>query len=290
MGPIHGTMTSVFATSAVSLTYLFLVSTMFSIGLAVSVDQFLAALRDYKPLARVLLANIVLVPILGLLLVQIFPLSTDEKTAILLLALAPGGIQALQFTAKSDTPFAAAVMFILSIVGIVISPLLADLILPVETRVRVPYLHAMEFLLLFLLLPLLAGFTLRHRALRLADGLSKPVLLISNISFIAAVVLTMTVKSRATRSIGWAGLSAMAVLILSSMAIGWRLGGPGRGARQVSAVATSMRNAGVCLLIAATSFPGTTVEIAVVAFMAMMVPPNMIFTAYHVIRGKRLTG
>lgn len=285
---IHGVLTSVFAISAIALTYLFFVSTMFSIGLAVSADQFLAALRDYRLMARVILANIVLVPILGILLILFFPLSTDVKTAILLLALAPGGIQALQFTPKSDAPFATAVMFILALAAIVISPLLADLILPVEIRVRVPYLHAMEFLLLFLLLPLLAGFTLRHRVGRLADGLCKTVLLISNVSFIAAVVLSMTVKSRAARSIGWAPLTA--VLMLSSMAIGWLLGGPGRGSRQVSAVATSMRNAGVCLLIAAASFPGSTVELTVVAFMAMMVPPIMLFTAYHGIRGKRLTG
>jgi hypothetical protein len=112
-------------------------------------------------------------------------------------------------------------------------------------------------------------------------------LLLSNISFLLTVVLSLAVRRKAIGSIGWAGLEAMAVLIILSLAIGWRLGGPDKGSRQVSAMATSMRNAGVCLLIAVTSFPGGTVETAVVAFMALMTPPNMLFVAYHRVRGRR---
>ncbi|MGC9197218.1 MAG: hypothetical protein ACP5IL_17490 [Syntrophobacteraceae bacterium] len=105
------------------LIHVFLVSTMFSIGLAVSADRLAAVFFNPSQLLRVLLANIVIVPALGMVLVKVLPLSEDMKTAILLLALSPGGIQALQLTARTkDTiPFAAAVMFLLTIVGIVIS-------------------------------------------------------------------------------------------------------------------------------------------------------------------------
>ncbi|MDR3557395.1 MAG: bile acid:sodium symporter [Syntrophobacteraceae bacterium] len=289
MGPIHETLGSLLSTSAVTITYVFLASTMFSIGLAVTVDEFFTALRDLKLMGRIVLANILLVPILGMLLVKLFPLSADTRIAILLLAITPGGMQAIQFTAKvrGAVSFAAAVTFLLSIIGVLASPLLADLILPLETRVRFPWLHAMGYVLLFLLLPLLVGFAVRYGKRRLAEGLGKPVLLLSNISFVATIALSMAVRGTAIRAIGWAGLGAMAFLIVSSMAIGWWLGGPDQGKRQVSAVATSMRNAAVCLLIAVTSFPGRGVETAVVSFMALMVPPNMLLTLYRGLRTRR---
>ncbi|MEJ2431594.1 MAG: hypothetical protein P8075_22180, partial [Deltaproteobacteria bacterium] len=136
MGSAHGILISVFNKAAVELTYVFFVSTMFSIGLAVTADEFLAALQDYQLLVRVLLANLVIVPALGLILVAIFRLPTDVETAILLLAMAPGGIQAIQFTGKVRVylAFAASVTFLLSIVAIVLTPLLAEIILPVETK------------------------------------------------------------------------------------------------------------------------------------------------------------
>ena len=288
MGSAHGILISVFTKAAVELAYVFFVSTMFSIGLAVTADEFLAALQDYKLILRVLLGNLVIVPALGLILVAIFRLPTDVETAILLLALAPGGIQAIQFTGKVRVylAFAASVTFLLSIVAIGITPLLAEIILPAETKLTLPYLQVIGALVLFLLAPLLAGFACRRKTPGLAQKLYKPVLLISNISFVTTIILTLALRNRATRALGVKAAAVMLILILSSMAVGWWLGGPEKDARRVSAIATSMRNAGVGLLIAVTSFPGRTVNLAVLAFMALMVPPNMIFTLYHSIRSK----
>ncbi|MDR3569591.1 MAG: bile acid:sodium symporter [Syntrophobacteraceae bacterium] len=287
---LHRILTSSFASrTAVIATYVFFVSTMLSIGLTVRADEIRGALRNRGLLARVLVANVILVPILGMVLVKLFPLSADARTAILLLAFVPGGTQAIQFTAKigKNIALAAALLFLLSLAGIVVSPLLAALILPVETGVTIPWQHAVGFIVLFLLLPLLAGFALGRGATQVAGALQKPMLLISNISFVLTIVFTLGLRRKAAGSIGWAALTAMALLILLSMAIGWRLGGPDKSARQVSAIATSMRNAGLCLLVAAASFPGRNVQTATVAFMALMVPPNMLFTACQRLRGGR---
>jgi len=289
MGSVHGIFVSTLSAAAVILTYVFLVSTMFSIGLAVTAGEILTALRNYGLMARVLLANIILVPLLGLILVAIFRLPTDIEAAILLLASTPGGIQTPQFTGKvkDNLALAAAVMFLLSIVAIVISPVMAEAILPVETQLTLPFLHIIGAVALFMLVPLLAGFTFRKIAGSFAQRFYKPVLLVSNVSFVMTVVLTMELKKQAVRTLDVKAVAVMAVLILASMAIGWWLGGPEDGNRRVSAIATSMRNAGVCLLIAATSFPDRAVDVAVVAFMAMMVPPNMLFTVHHSIRRQR---
>jgi BASS family bile acid:Na+ symporter len=79
----------------------------------------------------------------------------------------------------------------------------------------------------------------------------------------------------------------MLILILVSMLIGWVLGGPDKNDRRVLATGTSMRNAAICLLIAQKSFPDTGVDVVVIAFSALMVPPNMLFTLYEIIKNKR---
>ena len=82
-------------------------------------------------------------------------------------------------------------------------------------------------------------------------------------------------------------MAAMLILILVSMLIGWVLGGPDKNDRRVLATGTSMRNAAICLLIAQKSFPDTGVDVVVIAFSAFMVPPNMLFTLYEIIKNKR---
>jgi BASS family bile acid:Na+ symporter len=289
MGPAHIIFTSVLTAAAVILTYLFLVSTMFSIGLAVTAGEILTTLRDYGLMARMLFANVILVPLIGLGLVAIFRLPTDIEAALLLLASAPGGIQTPQFTGKvkGHLGFAAALMFLLSIAALLITPLIAEAILPIETKLTLPYPHVIGAMALFMLAPLLAGFAFQRIAGSFARRFYKPVLLISNLSFVMTVILTMAIKKQALRTLDMKALAAMAILIVLSMVVGWWLGGPEKGARRIGAVATSMRNTGICLLIAVTGFPGRAVDTAVLAFMALMVPPNMLFTAYHSVRGKR---
>jgi predicted Na+-dependent transporter len=54
--------------------------------------------------------------------------------------------------------------------------------------------------------------------------------------------------------------------VAASVAAGWLLGGPGRGNRTAMAMATGVRNVGVSLAIAASSFAGTPAVTAATAF------------------------
>jgi BASS family bile acid:Na+ symporter len=79
----------------------------------------------------------------------------------------------------------------------------------------------------------------------------------------------------------------MVLLIIGSMIIGWFLGGPQRDNRRILATGTSMRNVALCAVIAIESFPGTKVDIALVAFSALMVTPNSFLALYDNYREKR---
>jgi bile acid:Na+ symporter, BASS family len=49
-----------------------------------------------------------------------------------------------------------------------------------------------------------------------------------------------------------------------------------------------MRNTSLCLAIALRSFPGAHVEFPVVAFSALMLPPNVLFTIFHMRKARKL--
>jgi BASS family bile acid:Na+ symporter len=271
------------------LTYLFLVSTMLAIGLTVTSAEILAAVRDRRSMGRVFLANLVFVPALGYLLIVFTPLSSGAKLAIALLALAPGGLTAIQFTekVKGSLAFAAAVAFVLTLLSIAITPILIKILLPLETGLDLPFMRIILFVLLYLLLPLIAGFGIRNGLEKSAKALGKIMLIVSNISFVATILLTSAVKKEAMGAVAKTTLLAMLTFIIVSMIIGWGMGGAEKGNRRVLAIATSMRNAGLSLLIAMRMFPESGADVGVIAFMGLMVPPNMLFTVYHNVKERR---
>src|SRR5215472_2286371 len=109
---------------------------MFSIGLRTSGGELLNTLRDRALLTRSLVANCILIPVVGFLLVHIFPLNLDASIGILLLAAIPGTPIALQFTrmAKTRLAFAAAMTFVLSVVSMSITNLALELMPEISQR------------------------------------------------------------------------------------------------------------------------------------------------------------
>lgn len=276
--------------SARVLSYVFLFSTMLMIGLEVTGRQIAEAFLRKGLMARALVANLVAVPLLGFFLVWFVPMLPDVGAGLLILAAAPGAPFALQFTskAKDAIAFAAALLFTLTAVSLVATPPLAAALLRADTPLDLPVMRVVAGATVFLVIPLLLGFALRRRAPGVAAALQKPVTWIGALSFPAVILLTMSMKSEAMRKLTAPVIVSLLALVVGGMVIGWLLGGPDRGTRQVLATSTGMRNAMVALLVALTSFPGSDVPVTVLAFSALMVPPNLVFTIYQARRARRL--
>jgi bile acid:Na+ symporter, BASS family len=269
-----------------SLTLLFLIATMVSIGLQVTLPELRHALSDRRLLLRAVLVNFLLVPLLGLLLVWLLPLSADVSVGLLLLAVSAGGPNALQFTSKvkGGLANAAALLFILSLLSVPLAPVLGQALISTGKSLDLPVGRALAALLLYLLLPLLAGLAIHRLQPRLAERLAKPLMLLGTIAFVVVVVRTMAVKKAAMAALVGPELLAMLALIVGSMVLGWLFGGPARETRRVLASTTGMRNAAIALLIALRSFSGTDADAVVVACTALMIPINMIYTIGATIR------
>ena len=271
------------------LILIFFVTTMLSIGMQTRVSdlRLLAASRDF--LVRTLVANFLAAPIVGMVIALLLPLQPHVAAALVLLACTPGGLSAIQFTSKvkGHAHFAGATLFVLSLLAVFISPLILRLVLPGRVEIVMPHGRVLLFIVAYLLIPLLAGMFLIDRKPGVAAKLSRLVGLVGVVAFVAFMVVTGAARRVAAGEIGMAAVGAMLLFILVSLAVGWFMGGPTREFRRILATSTSMRNAALCLAIVESSSPGHVVIVPLIAFSLLMVPPNMLFTVYHVIREKR---
>ena len=275
---------SLTGTVATAAIILFVVTAMLSVGLEVTAGECLAVLRNRRLMISALLANFVLVPLLGLGLAKILPMPPAIETGFLLLAAAPGAVFAINFTRtmRDSMPTAAAVLFLLTTLSIVVTPPLASLLLSQERAVTLRYEEHVRALILYVVAPLLVGLALNRWKSDLARALRKPASTCASIFFAAGVVLMFSARSAAMKKlVGTNSIVAMLLLIVGSMLIGWIMGGPPRETRRIMAVNTSMRNVALCLAIATGSFSDTDVTAEVVAFSALMLPPNLLFTIYQ---------
>ncbi len=272
-----------------TLLYIFFVLSMFSIGLQTTPAEIRSLLKSRTHIAQLLLANFVVVPLIGLLMVRTIPLNQASATAFLLLAFTPGGISSLQFTTKikGEALFAGSSAFTMSLLALFISPVLLELLHPEDITVVVPYGRVIAFLALFMLLPLVGGMWVCHSQKHVAEKLIKPCALISTAAFIGMMVLTGGLRKEAFQEVGQTALFSMLIFIIISMIAGWYMGGPARQTRPVFATVTSMRNIALCALIAVNTFPDRAVLHALVAFAALMIPMNMVFTLTTLFRFKK---
>jgi bile acid:Na+ symporter, BASS family len=258
----------------------FVVLVMLSIGLRVSGGELLDVLRNRTLLMRTLLANCLLIPAIGFLLVNIFPLTPDASVGILLLAAIPGTPIALQFTRKAKTrlAFAAAMTFVLSLVSIAMAPLAIEVMPQTAQRSQRPILNLVASIALYIALPLCVGLWASRRAPKIAPRLVLPLGILATIVFSFLMWETRLLRSQAFDAIRGRGtILALALLLLLSMLIGWLIGGPDPESRRVLATSTSMRSVIVVLYVARYCFPGTSVHMVPLVYLSLMVPTNMVF-------------
>lgn len=270
------------------LAIAFLVCMSLSLGLEIKRREFMGLLGDKGLLLRALVVNIVLVPLLGVTLVWIWPMPRDFEIALLLLAAAPGAPSAIKYTRneREDAPFAAGLAMLLICTAIVFTPVLAEIILPLEARVTIPYDQIATVLLLYILVPGAIGFTLQRWPEESAV-LGRLSLISARLFFAAWMLITFFEQSKATSRMGVRTLAAMLCLIAGSLILGWLMGGPRQENRRILASATSMRNAALCAAIAVRSFPGTDVDVALVAFTSLMVTPASTLALYATFKKRR---
>lgn len=273
------------------LLLIFIVFSMMSITLEARLSEVIKVLHDRGLVARALVINFVLVPLLAIFLVRLIPMPLDAKDGILLLAALPGNLLAFNFTRKLGPriELAAAVLFLLTFTAVLLGPVLASWILESQLPVRMPYWPLTKTLFFYVVLPLLAGLALNRLVPSLASALLKPFSIISGLVFIAFTITTASTKNAAAKSIAGGGaLIAVTLFILGAMMIGWFVAGSQRERRGVMAVSGGLRNLAIALAIAKSSFPEGNADLTIIASAAVGVPLAFLFTTYQQRKNKKI--
>jgi BASS family bile acid:Na+ symporter len=244
---------------------------MVTIGLGVTVGEIVAVARDWRILVRAGLANYVIVPAAAVALLLAFHAAPLVAAGFLIAAVCPGAPYGPPFTgmAKGNVALAVGLMMILAGSSALLAPLLLRLLLPVvsgDQPVGIDVAKMVATLLGTHLLPLAIGVLIRHRWPTLADAMAKPARGLSIVLNVALLGTILTAQFGTLIAIPPRAFLGMAALVLAGIAAGWLLGGLGTGDRVAMAMATSVRNVGLTLVIAVASFSGTPAVTAATAF------------------------
>ncbi len=121
-------------------------------------------------------------------------------------------------------------------------------------------------LLVTQLVPLAIGLGVRRYWPAVAARLHRPANALSGILGLVLIALILIVQFDTLREIRLRGFAGMLLLLVGTLVAGWWLGGPGAGSRRAMALTTSLRNVGVGLVIATSTFPDSAAVTAVIAY------------------------
>jgi BASS family bile acid:Na+ symporter len=201
----------------------FMVSTMLTAGLVITFAALSGAFRNVRLVAFVLVANLVLVPLIGWGTAAVLSLETPAYVALVLLACSPGGPfgAKLAMTQRGDAVTGSALMVMLAAVGSITFPITANLILKAADLGRgisLPVSDLVKTVALLQLLPFAIGLVLRNWAPETAEEWRPPVMRTSGLSFVGVLALSLSGNWR--EIVGLVGSNALiAGVIFGAMSI-----------------------------------------------------------------------
>ncbi|EMA47377.1 bile acid:sodium symporter family protein [Halococcus saccharolyticus] len=251
----------------------FVVASMLAMGLSLTLDQIVTPLRNTRRVAKALLANFVVVPLVAFGILLVVPLSEPQSIGLVLLATAAGApfLPTLVQAAKGDVAFGVGLMVLLMVVTVAYVPLVLPLLLP---GVEVNPLDIASSLVVLMLLPLAAGLVIRSRYAGVASTLQPTMAQTASTSLVLLMVLMLVLNfENIVGVIGTGLIVALLVLVVLSLAAGYVLGGPTVETRSVVGLGTAQRNISAALVVGAGNFtdPDVIVTLLVGALMMLAV-------------------
>jgi predicted Na+-dependent transporter len=255
-------------------TLSFVVTSMLSMGLSLTVSQILQPLRNTRLVIMALAANFVVVPAVAFTLSRIIPLDQSVQIGLLLLGTAAGAplLPKLAQIAKANVAFAVGLMTILIIVTIICLPIVLPLLLP---GVKVDAGQIALSLIVTMFVPLLIGLFIKARYEGAAETLQPVMSQISTISLALLLVLMLALNVKNVVALfGTGAILATLLFIAISLLGGYLLGGPSTDTKQVLALGTGQRNLSAAFIIATSNFadqPNVLIYLAAAGLVGMFV-------------------
>jgi BASS family bile acid:Na+ symporter len=255
-------------------TLSFVVTSMFSFGLRLTLSEIIEPLRDIRLLLMTLAVNFVVVPLTALLLANLLGLNEDLRIGLILISTVAGAplVPKLAQIAKANIPFAVASTALLVVATVVYLPLVLPLVLP---GVRLDTMSIVRPLAIQIVLPLALGLIVDYISRDEADVLLPALGQIANVSLTLLLVLMLGGNlGNVIDLLGTGSILAVILLLAVAMAAGYLLGGPDAPTRRTLAMASGQRNIAAAFVVATGSFadrPQVVVLLAAAGLLGMIV-------------------
>ena len=266
------------------LTCSALVGLLAAAGLRLSYAEIKCALTQCR-FGAIVFLNFLIIPVLTVATASCFGIKRDVAAAMILLAASPFApvVPVFARLACAELALAAALTGVFPLICVVLTPMVAWGALQLLGNINALGFHMWSSLLLLaatISLPLAVGIFVRHRMFNLSQRLLRPVEVASEALGAASLVFVTVGRFSSILVLGWRAWLAMALVSELSVFLGWQLGGPDRGTRQVVALGTSNRNIALALLVAIQSFHGTEVASAVVGNGLLLIALGLLHVAW----------
>jgi len=256
------------------MSLVFVLGTMISMGLSLTVSQIMEPLKNLRFVIMALLVNFVVVPVAAYVLTLVIPLDEALVTGLILVSLAAGApaLPKLAEIAKVSTATATGLMVLLIVLTILIMPIVLPLLL---TGVEVTFMDIAGGLIVLMLVPLAISLFVRARWESIAATVQPYAAQASSISLLFLIVLMLVLNwSNVVSLFGSNGLLASLILVVISLAGGYLLGGPGASTKWVQSLGAGQRNIAAAMVVATMNFsedPNVLVMIIVFSLITMVV-------------------
>ncbi len=266
-------MTEILETLAALSVLVFVISSMLSMGLSLTIQQIVEPLKNTRLVILALVANFVLVPLVAYLITLVFPLDESVAIGLILLATAAGApfLPKLVEVAKGNIAFSVGLMVLLMVVTIIYLPIVLPLLL---ANVEVSPWDIAQSLIVLMLIPLAIGLFIRARYEDSAVKMQPTFAMAANIGILLLSVLGLVLNfSSMIALVGSLGILAGVIFVVAALVIGYLFGGSDPGIKSVTGLGSGQRNISAALVVAAQNFDADVITylmvVAIIGFIVL---------------------
>ena len=259
---------------------------MFTLGLGLSISDFSNVFKKPKNFLVGLVSQLIFLPIVGLVLVIIWPLPIEIAIGVMLIAAAPGGVTSniLTFFARGDVALSVSLTAVMSLVSAVSVPIVLAISIGLIGDSSLPESISLTgialSMFLIVTLPVLLGMGVRSFLNSLTLKIEKSARFISTLLFV--LVLLGAILAERENVVSYFAQTGLVVLTLNILmmliAFYWSgFFGTGMSQKKAIAIECGLQNGTLAIFVGTTVFGGGLYIIPAATYSLIMYLTSLIF-------------
>jgi BASS family bile acid:Na+ symporter len=259
---------------------------MFTLGLGLSIADFSNVFKKPKNFLIGLVSQLIFLPIVGLILVIIWPLPIEIAIGVMLIAAAPGGVTSniLTFFARGDVALSVSLTAVMSLLSAVSVPIVLAISIGLIGDSSLPETISLTgialSMFLIVTLPVLLGMGVRNFLNSLTLKIEKSARFISTLLFV--LVLLGAILAERENVVSYFAQTGLVVLVLNILmmliAFYWSgFFGTGISQKKAIAIECGLQNGTLAIFVGTTVFGGGLYIIPAATYSLIMYLTSLLF-------------